>query len=365
MRMQMLIGVGALLALTACEEKKSKITLGAKDPGACDLSLDGMAGKEFIFLELKPDKSEVPTHKFRMQFFDEEGKLKVKYNVGSVADMYTYECRMSSGNDKLICAEAPKVKDWCQALLTGGSDCSLATMQKFEKTLTEEDIAEGVKEGTANYEKFKAEGGPAWESFKLNNNNLGNKLRGILYVKVDQRNCQLTVTDNYFTIYNGKKVEDSNPAGTNPFVKNDQGPLLWENCTSRSDLVALTGAEYPEDPKTASHNARQTVGQPVHFWYLAGDVQAPIEGCTFTYDTWIDGKPGEKGLSPKTSEDGKVLHWYTPNTWSAPSADGQGNVATWVIDAKCADAKVFEKEGALGEGWKDGQRVACAAVLVQ
>ena len=98
MRTPLAFGLAALVALTGCEEKSSKMTLGGnQDAGACDLGLDSLAGKDFVYLELKPDKSEVPTHKSRIRFFEEEGTLKAKYNVGSVADMYTYECRMSSG----------------------------------------------------------------------------------------------------------------------------------------------------------------------------------------------------------------------------------------------------------------------------
>ena len=52
---------------------------------------------------------------------------------------------------------------------------------------------------------------------------LGNKLQGILYVKVDESACRLKVTDNYMTMFNGERKEDSNPNGTNPFVKNTLG----------------------------------------------------------------------------------------------------------------------------------------------
>ncbi|MEC7949174.1 MAG: hypothetical protein VX265_16510, partial [Myxococcota bacterium] len=106
MHTQMVLGLVALLSLSGCEEKSSKMTLGgSQGVDGCDLALDNLAGKDFVFLELKPDRSEVPTHRSRVRFFEEEGTLKAKYNVGSVADMYTYECRESSGGDKLICGE--------------------------------------------------------------------------------------------------------------------------------------------------------------------------------------------------------------------------------------------------------------------
>lgn len=358
MHTQIALGLVALLSLSGCEEKSSKMTLGgSQGVDGCDLGLDSLAGKDFVFLELKPDRSEVPTHRSRVRFFEEDGALKAKYNVGSVADMYTYECRESSGGDKLICGEKPKVKDWCQALLVGGADCELATLQKIEKSLTAEDIAEGVKEATANVAKYKDK--PEWESFKLNNNNLGNKLRGVLYVKVNPRKCQLTITDNYLTIYDGKKREDSNPNGTNPFVINEMGDLLWEHCTNRQDLIALESADYPKNPEKVGHMARHGAGKDVNFWYLAGDVQAPVEGCSYTYDTWFDGKPGDRGLSPKASEDGKRLEWHFTKNFATASENGLGNAVTAVLTKKCDEAKK------VGDGWKDGKRVACAGVLIE
>ena len=42
-----------------------------------------------------------------------------------------------------------------------------------------------------------------------------------------------------------------------------------------------------------------------------------------------------------------------------PSENGLGNAVTAVINGKCDDPKK------LGEGWKDGKRVACAGVLIE
>ena len=199
--------VGSLaLGLTACEEKSSKMTLGAAPPAACELTVDTLADTEWLFLKANPDKTEVPEHKTRMRFFDEGGKLKVKYNVGSVADMYTYECEKVG--EEQICKEEPKVKDWCQALLTGGAECDAAALRKIEPNLTDDEIKKGIEEAQANVAKYKDT--PQWKAFQLNNNNLGNKLRGLLYVKVDQNNCRIRVTDNFMTIYNGKRVEKDN-----------------------------------------------------------------------------------------------------------------------------------------------------------
>jgi hypothetical protein len=345
------------LGLVACEEKSSKMTLGTADAGACDVKIDALADTEWLFLKANPDKSEVPEHKTRMRFFNEDGKLKVKYNVGSVADMYTYVCEAKG--EEQICKEEPKVKDWCQALLAGGAECNAETLRKYEPSLTDDEIKTAVEEATANVAKYKDT--PQWKQFQLNNNNVGNKLRGLLYVKVDKSACRLRVTDNFMTIFNGKRLEDSNPAGTNPFVKNDMGPLLWEHCTNKSDLISLTSDAFPEDPQNAVTVTKHKAGDPVHYWYLAGDTLAPIEGCTFTYDVWRDGKPGETGQAPSVDESGKQprMKWLSSHTWADKSPTLEGNVTTWVINSKCDDPKK------LGEGWKDGKRVACNAVLIQ
>ena len=89
-----------------------------------------------------------------------------------------------------------------------------------------------------------------------------------MYVKVNTRKCELRVTDNYVTVYNGKKIEDSNPNGTNAFVKNELGDLLWDHCTESSNLIALDTAEFPKDPQNAGHMGKWGVNQDVNFWYL-------------------------------------------------------------------------------------------------
>lgn len=347
---------GALLALglgvaglSGCEEKSTTINMAGDDnAAACDLSFATLDKTEWVFLKANPDKSETPDHAIRLKFKKDAGKLQALYNVGSVADMYTYNCE--ENGKELICREAAKPKDYCQAFIAGGAKCDAATLKKFAPDLTDDEIAKGIKEGTELADKYRDK--PEWKSFLMNNNNLGNKLRGIIYVKLDTKACRLVVQDNYLTIYNGKRVEDSNPAGVNPFVKNEMGELLWEHCTNHQDLIASKSGDYPSDPANVRTETIHPPGSDVHFWYLAGDVQKPAEGCTHTFDTWLNGKPLTKGLKPaEVGEGDKILQWHFSNKFEAPSASGAGEVVHTVINSTCAG--------------KTEKKVACAAVLIK
>jgi hypothetical protein len=348
-----LASVAAVLVLGACEdEKKGGMKVGAVDHDGCDLTADSLPDSEWVIRKINPDKSEVPDHSARLKFFSEDGQLKVKYNVQSVADMYTYRCEKTK-EDKLTCREKPRVKDFCQALEAGGSKCDAATLKKFLGDATDKEIEEGIKKGMENVNKYKDK--PEWKQFMAQNNNLGNKLRGILYVKMDSRRCNLRITDNYMTIYNGKKVEDSNPVGTNAFVKNELGELLWEHCENRNDLLPLSKGTFPDDPANVAPEPKQEINKEVHFWYLAGDTIAPAEGCTYSYDVWLDGKSlamAQKPAEADNGKGGKRLEWHYAHTFKEPSPTRAGNVVSAVVKTTCA-------------GKEPTKKVACAAVLVK
>ncbi len=344
------VSLCAVLAMVGCEEKKSGLTVGDEGATGCDLSADKLANTEWVILKINPDKTEVPDHSARIKFVTEDGGLKAKYNVQSVADMYTYNCE--SKEDRVTCRETPRVKDFCQALEAGGKKCDEASLKEMLPDATAEQLKDGIEKGMENVNKYK--GKPEWQQFVAQNNNLGNKLRGVLYVKLDSKRCQLRVTDNYITVYNGQKLEDSNPVGTNPFVKNAMGDLLWEHCESRDSLFPRSSAELPADLTQMRPEPQQEAGKEVHFWYLSQDSMAPAEGCTYGYDLWLDGKPLQKGLKPEEADDGKGgkrLDWHAVHSFSDPSATGAGNVVTAVVNTNCAG--------------KETKKVACAAVLIQ
>lgn len=351
-RAPVLLGLVAALSLAGCEDKKGGLTVGDAGADGCELTVEGLTDSEWIIEKINPDKTTTPDHSARIKFITEDGKLKAKYNVQSVADMYTYRCEKVK-DDKVTCREKPRVKDFCQALEAGGSKCDTATIKGLLPDATDKELEEGIKQGMEVVTKYKDK--PEWKQFVAQNNNLGNKLRGILYVKLDSKRCQLRVTDNYMTVYNGKKIEDSNPVGTNPFVKNTMGDLLWEHCENRNDLLPMSKGEFPADPAQARPEPQQESGKPVHFWYLAADALAAAEGCTYKYDIWLDGKPLAKDQTPKQADDGnggKRLEWHYTHTFSAPSPDARGNVVTSVVNTSC-------------QGKETVKKVACAAVLVK
>lgn len=341
-----------MFALTGCgEDKKEKkgMVLGAKS-GDCTLSLDGLDGTEWVYLRANPDRTDTPDPmQGRMKFSTKDGETTVKYNVGSRSDMYDYACE-NDGGKRLICREKSHAKDYCQALAVADKECTAEALRAIDPRLSDEDVAKGIEEAMANIKKFKDT--DKWKNFVFNNNNLGNKLFGQMYVKVDSRKCSLRVTDNYVTVYNGKKVEDSNPNGTNAFVKNELGDLLWDHCTESANLIALDTAEFPKDPQNARHMGKWGVGQDVNFWYLGADAMAAPEGCSYNFDTWVDARPLKKGNTPGTHKlkGQDVLTWHFANKWS--EAPAQPAVVTMVRNKVCG-------------GKTEMDQVSCAAVLIQ
>jgi len=350
-KMTFLAVAASIFALSACDDgkDKKKMTLGSKS-AECSLTLDTLDGTEWVYLRANPDRTDTPDPvQGRIQFSTKDGKTTAKYNVGSVQDVYTYDCETPTGT-KLTCREESHAKDYCQALAVVDKECTASSLRAIDPSLTDEEVAKGIEEGMANVKKFK--GTPKWKHFVLNNNNMGNKLFGKLYVKINERKCELRVTDNYVTVYNGKRLEDSNPNGTNAFVKNELGDLLWEHCAETDNLIALDTAEFPKDPKNAAHTLRWAAGKDINFWYLGIDAMEAPEGCSFTFDTWLNGKPLKKGNTPGTHNlKGKdVLTWHFAHKWE--KASPKPEVVTMVRNKTCgANTEV--------------DQVSCAAVVVQ
>ncbi|MFT4976114.1 MAG: hypothetical protein ACI8S6_002009 [Myxococcota bacterium] len=324
----LLLGAGAL-ALASCDGSSEGITLGGEAEG-CTLSWETIAGTEWLFLKANPDKTEVADIKTRLRFVAKEGKTVAQYNVGSLSDFYDYPCEMVG--EELICKQEPNVQSWCTAILANGKECTATTLRAEAPELTDEEIAEGKKLAEAEYAKYK--GTPNEARFKAEYGNLGNKLRGVLYIKIDSRNCRLRVTDMYKFYYQGKWGEDSNPAGINPFVKNELGDLLWESCDNPLDLVDLRAATYPSDPANVRNMTQHPPGTEVHYWFLNTDWSKPAEGCTFGYDIWHNGKPSEQNQSPN-NVDG-TLQWHYSRTFPDASAPGEAEVSTIVATKTCA-----------------------------
>jgi hypothetical protein len=337
----------SLLATTGCEEKKQGFTVGQKsEKGDCEASLDNLGGTEWVYLRANPDRTDSPDPVQGRIQFSKDGK-ELKYNVSSRSDMYDFTC--VAGEKEMTCREEAKVKDFCQALVAGGAECNAAALKAIDSTLTDAQVTEGITKAEEVIAKFT--GTDKWENFKFNNNNLGNKLQGLLYIKIDKRRCALRITDNYLTVYDGKKVEDSNPNGTNVFVKNE-ADLLWEHCTDAQDLIALEAATFPKDPAKVAHLGRHKAGKDVNFWYLGADAMNAPEGCSYNYDLWLNAQSLSKGNkpTPSTYRRKPMLEWHFTHKWDA--ATPTPPIITMVRNKDCG-------------GKSEVEEVSCVAVLIQ
>lgn len=326
------VALGAA-SLLACDDggpdKTIRLTPEAVD---CPLTMDTLADTQWIIERINADKSTTPDLRTRMRFFKEGEELKVKYNVSSLSDVYTYNCKRRG--EEWFCAEEPKLRDWCQALVTGGAECTPEALKQLAPDVTDEQVAKAIAEANDNMNRFKNTDN--WKAFVFQNNNLGNKLQGLLYVKLEQKSCKLRITDNYMTLYNGKRMEDSNPVGTNLFVRNDE-ELMFEHCSDSTDLVALKQKEWPKTPEAAQTCAPPgctfTNAEEVHYHYVGQDGRTPKEGCTYSYDAWVDWKPAAKDVAAVV--EGTELRWQYSVQHKAPGTP----VFEMVRYATCGGAK--------------------------
>lgn len=338
------LGITLILGM-GCESKKSGYSLGQAGAGACDVTLDSLAGTEWNYLQATPEGNNPAPRQGRVKFYSEAGQLKAKYNAGSVSSMYDYNCT-TKGN-KLSCREKALPADWCRSLLAGGGTCDVASIQAVDDTVDPAAAAKGVADGTKEFQEAKKKlKGADLKRFLFVNNNLGNKLQARMYVELNEKKCQLRIADMYMTIFQGKAKEDNNPNGRNAFVKNELGEQLWENCDGQQskEFVARPEMGFPKNPAKVSHMARYSVGQQVQFTYLGMDGQSAPPGCTFGFDIWIDGKNVAKDLTPgaaKVKHKGKMIPvsaWLWDKKYEAPSGP-QGEIVSMVRHKTCGGAK--------------------------
>jgi len=331
MKTAVLLSLTGALALLGCEEQSTnKIVLGAPAAGDCDLTLDSMVGKTFVLEKINADKTTQPDIQTRLQLGKDGESFTAKYNAASLSDMYDYSCKPRK--DELICYEdlGEKLPDFCKALVAGKAECTPEALKKLAPMATDEAIAAAVKEGNEAAEKYK--GKPEWEKFVFANNNLGNKLMGILYVGVDKKSCQPQITDNYMTIYDGKKIEDSNPVGTNKFVATDK-TLIFEHCTDSNNLVAFKDAELPKDLSEVRTTLDWAVGSEINYHFVdESDEGKPVEGCTYSFDFWRGWEPNKEGVAAEVA--GKHVNWHFAQKYDEP-----GNVVTHMVRYKTCEGK--------------------------
>lgn len=303
----------ALVLLTGCPQDAG-LTIGS-EPVACNLSLDNLDGTSWVMLEPVFDRGDVENPQARARFTREGDTLKLKYTVKALGDVYDYTCARKG--EEIACVEdveASHLQAWCRAYeVHEEGSCSRKKIEEIGAPgFTDAEIDAAIEAAEAEVAKYR--GGPDWDRFALANNTLGSKLQARFYAKVDEKKCRLRVTDNYMTIYNGKIVEDSNPVGTNPFVKTDE-ELLWETCPDGRSLVDLSTAEVPADLSTIPPRRVHATppGTVVHYHYLGQAAVKPREGCTYSKDVWAQWKPVAKGVPAPV--EGDRVDWSTTHTW--------------------------------------------------
>lgn len=297
--------VGLLGLATGCEERKT-FTAG-KGVEECNVSNTRLAGSQWVMWEAMPDGTSRSNPRARMKFYEEEGELKVDYTVGSPYEVHTYEC--SLGDGEVNCREEAKLFDWCLSLeVFQEGSCTPEKLKEFgAEGASNAEIAkamEDVKKELALVAEKAKEDPRFLAQYKLSKNTLANKLQGVLDVRVREKKCQLLVTDQYMTIYNGQRLVDSNPVGTNPFVQDKDNTWLYENCEEGTKFLAMSQEKPPTDEEIRGLNPTRQFGSAdtVHYHYIGLKNVEAEEGCTYSADLWAQWKPKAQGVEMQTMD---------------------------------------------------------------
>jgi hypothetical protein len=289
------------------------------DP-SCDLSLDNLKGRTFLMHEAQADQSEVENPMARLTFVEEGGQLIARYTAKSIADVYDYPCKKTGEGDsaKLVCREAERIEDWCKALQAHEwGSCSSTKLTELGATMPAEPMKEAIKKAKEEAKKVKDAGDDnAFKRWQLVNNNLGNKLQGRMTVEKEKRKCRLMVNDMYFTIHNGKGLEDFNPVGRNAFIES-KTPYAFEDCTDQANLAPYTSAEPPKD--RSGFGSRNDVFEydKEYFFHYVGEVEAKgAKDCTYSFDAYAQYMPAETGVAVQVGPKG-VVQWVGKATFKA------------------------------------------------
>jgi hypothetical protein len=320
--MRFLIGPVIAASLVACGDAGDGV-----DVERCTLSNQDINETQWVMWEALPGGKTRENSMARMQFFQEEGVQKVRYTVKSLADAYLYTCeakhadgQRGQGIKEWFCKEETHLRDWCQALeVVQEGSCTAAKLQELGAEGTPKEFEDGIKKAKETVAKYRDQ--PTWGQFRLNNNTLANKLQGLLYVKMKkvrakstEQRCQLSVTDMYMTLYEGRRIEDSNPVGTNPFIQTKEA-YDYAHCTDPAGLRDYSKATLPKDLSTIPRRRLYEVGQTVYYHYMGEVAVKAVEGCTYSRDVSAQWRPVSTGEEVAVSEQG-VVQWNTSHAWT-------------------------------------------------
>ena len=337
------------ILLPACEA----LVPQAEVESTCDLSFDGLVDRTFVSVEATPAGDRL-NPVARVKFIEKEGKTHAQYTVASLSDVYTLPCTLKEKEESstLFCAEKPRPTDWCQALLVADEVCSKKVLRKFGAEGTDEELNEAIKEAKANWRKYR---GTEYEKrFVLNNNNLGNKLQGRLYVDIDEKRCKLSVGDYYWTIFNGRGIEDTNPVGQNPFAET-KDPYLFDHCEEGNIMPGIESEKLPDDLSSIPGRGRRyATGKPYWYHYLGEKEVEAKEGCTYSYDVWANFKP--VSTDNPVQPNGKKLEWKVQHVF--PEND---QVALWGDSSKPLGVLTMVRHRQCDGGKKEKVDAVCEA----
>lgn len=303
----------AVALAAGCGEPEKKAPPKAEEPAvpACELTLDNLVGRTFIHVTRNTEKKTWDEDLLaRARFYSENGALKVKYNTRALADMYSYTCVKAADGTKLDCKEdEPRTGDYCRSLIANGKECTVEEIVKLTGA-TVEAAEKGKKEVEAEIKKLPKK---EFEDMKKVYNSPNNQLRGILHIKVKEKDCNLLLEDQYETIAFNVVREMQNVVGSAYFreTKND---YVFEHCKDDDNLVAL---EKPGAKAKPGQSKREwKVGDTVNFTFAGPEMQRAENGCTYSMDTWLGYQPLKKDVA--VAADGGKLDWSFTHTFTAP-----------------------------------------------
>ena len=272
-----------VLFLLACDMPQPPQPAAKAEKPACDLDVNAMVGKAFVYSKPQPTGPNKPEPSARLRFRDEGGKLVADYTAGSVGSVYQYTCSVSDKGIGTCLETKPNAEGFCKAYASVHDGvCDPAAIAPVAGVSLEE----ATKAAEAVNKELKSLKPAEKEQQRKVDNNPNNKIRGKFNFAVDKMACQLTLQDKYQTMVDGKLSELENAIGAGKFVTTTTD-YAWEGCEDTENAWAPDAAD--------NHAAVQAAGT-IKFSAMLAKGQRGGAGCTYTADTWVDWVKGPGGI---------------------------------------------------------------------
>ncbi len=276
----------AALIVSGCEKKT---TIGLQTTEECDIDLENLEGM-YVAKKASPEKGDYEDKDFRIFFYEENGKKLAKSTGGRV---------------------------YPQLPLT----------EKFTYEFKEmKELHDGEKEAYYWANLARGFNEQELEEHKKKNENLGWKLEGMLYIRLDDKQCRLKISDMYATYVKGERVEDFNMGGQSAYVKSEIEDYSMVSCppavhrdkpeeNRQGELIAWDKEEpdpnrdesYPRGPK----GTLVPTDEPVHWMFIDTELNEKDaeEGCTYYLDVYYDDRPVAGKQDIPVSPGKKWTYW--------------------------------------------------------